>query len=266
MPGGVSRSVHSPWSSESLRWRQHLTGLVVDTVTLVVLAPPWSLSSGIYPPAPAGAAGRRTRRQPRPAPGAAKLRRVTDQLVVARGPRRRSCPPVPAPAARCIRPEALAVRWELPGKVEPDEDPLAALGPRAWTRSWGTTSRSATSSSAWRAGPTWLLDLGAGTRVSVVRGGRGVPRARRGARRAGLGRRRLDQRPRLALTPTSWSWTPSRRAWPSTRRLPDLADPGRSRGRQPSTTAKPAAGEPPRPSTYRPSRLAEQHRSQPAGA
>jgi len=53
---------------------------------------------------------------------------VTDQLVVAAVLVDDLVRPTRALAARRIRPEGLAGRWELPGgKVEPGEDPVAAL-------------------------------------------------------------------------------------------------------------------------------------------
>jgi 8-oxo-dGTP diphosphatase len=53
---------------------------------------------------------------------------VADQLVVAAVLVDDLEHPSRAVAARRVRPEHLAGRWELPGgKVEPDEDPLAAL-------------------------------------------------------------------------------------------------------------------------------------------
>ena len=53
---------------------------------------------------------------------------MTDQLVVAAVLVDDLAQPTRALAARRFAPESLAGRWELPGgKVEPDEDPLAAL-------------------------------------------------------------------------------------------------------------------------------------------
>lgn len=53
---------------------------------------------------------------------------MADQLVVAAVLVDDLEHPSRAVAARRVRPESLAGRWELPGgKVEPDEDPLAAL-------------------------------------------------------------------------------------------------------------------------------------------